>query len=272
MKFDQDVHGLRGVCCLSVFAFHVGGPEWMSHGVDAFFIISGYIVPRTALGRDPGQFLWDRVCRIYPAFLAIHLVVFLLGPAIDYKGLASGGISSWAGRFVSDALLLPGVFPLEPSQVVAWSLSFEALFYLVITCYLWVSRRAGPSCALVVLAPVVCYELWVHPRCWLFVIGALLGWTEWVPVRSWLLRTWPLSVMGSLSYSFYLWHTVVMYPMKRLEPSIGYAGYVALTLVATLWVSWASYHALEVWTTRRLKAWRTSKGTQPGSRSLASAP
>lgn len=61
--------------------------------VAGFFLLSGYLVTKSALGCDPLQFLWRRALRIYPAFLAVLLLTaFVLGPLVGFaeKGSLRG--------------------------------------------------------------------------------------------------------------------------------------------------------------------------------------
>lgn len=99
-------------------------------GVDLFFVISGFIMATVAGSRTPGQFLIDRVRRIYPLWFiaALPWVVF---------------VHHDAGRLLTTATLWPiwGQFYI-PALDVGWSLCFEMLFYLVFAFGLVTSRWA----------------------------------------------------------------------------------------------------------------------------------
>lgn len=142
------MEGVRGVAALMVFCVHyanhfkayaapgfaVQAARWMEvagqAGVDLFFALSGYLIYGLAMERKGGlgQFLGRRLRRIYPPFLAVlafYLCVFFLAPSWA-KWPAEGRWSYVA----ANALLLPGVFDMAPAITVAWSLSYELLFYL----------------------------------------------------------------------------------------------------------------------------------------------
>lgn len=148
-KLNLQIHGLRGFSALAVFIFHIYGMStllhfWPAilapasrffdagrHGVEIFFIISGYLITASLIRHQSAtKFLIDRCIRIYPVFLAIHLLVFVVGPIIGYKWMAGISAVHWSEAFVSNALFLPGIFNLPIAQMNAWSLSYEAAFYL----------------------------------------------------------------------------------------------------------------------------------------------
>src|SRR5438128_2745859 len=59
-------------------------------GVDLFFVISGFIMAQVSLGRTAGQFLGDRLWRIYPLWwVAVLPWLFLLprGPTFIASSL-----------------------------------------------------------------------------------------------------------------------------------------------------------------------------------------
>ena len=102
------------------------------HGVELFFTISGYLISGSLVRHGKAKtFLIDRAVRIYPVFLVIHVIVFLTGPLIGYKWMVGLTPVQWTFDFISNALFLPGIFNLPLAQLSAWSLSYEALFYLI---------------------------------------------------------------------------------------------------------------------------------------------
>jgi exopolysaccharide production protein ExoZ len=148
----RPMEGLRGVAVLLVFLQHyavqslihvdLDGVALMlaqalrvigNLGVVLFFILSGYLIHGTLLRRQPGfaAFMARRVERIYPAFLC----VFALTAALHWL-FATGQIpaepAAAARLLLANLLLLPGVLAIEPLMAVAWTLSYEMAFYLVL--------------------------------------------------------------------------------------------------------------------------------------------
>ena len=183
------MEGLRGLAVLLVFIHHYttqalllfaleGWPRQLTvaaqhhgnEGVELFFILSGFLIYGMLITKRPKflRFMARRVVRIYPAFL----VAFALAVVLDFAKSSDAVIprEALAGSFtvLINALLIPGVFPLQPILVVAWTLSFEMFFYL--TCaavilglrlYLWPrrSRVAAICIAAMLLFAARAYQL-----------------------------------------------------------------------------------------------------------------
>jgi peptidoglycan/LPS O-acetylase OafA/YrhL len=157
---------VRGIAVLLVFGVHFyalfGGvlpPESGSfragqllhdigyHGVDLFFVLSGYLIyGHYVTGRSrPARFLRRRIERIYPVFLtilAIYLVLSWMMP--ERSKLPDEGRLAYV---VANVALLPGVFSIRPIITVAWSLSYEMFFYLLIPVLVGLAqlRRWAPA-------------------------------------------------------------------------------------------------------------------------------
>lgn len=196
-SFNQPVQGLRGVSILLVFLSHwyaglraagldpAGwGAGWVAafdagkYGVELFFMISGFVIVNSLRRhQDVRSFLIDRVARIYPLFLVLHLGVFTAGPAVGHKFFAGAGILDWLWLFVTNGLLLPGIVELPIAQIVAWSLSYEVFFYfLAAGAWALLARRVRGVMAAAgwaVLAAAAGWLLWSHPRAWFFIPGVL---------------------------------------------------------------------------------------------------
>ena len=142
--YRPGLDGLRAVSVGLVVAFHLGYLDGGNLGVDAFFVISGWLITWRLLAEhdrtariDLGHFWGARVRRLMPASLTVIGVVVVLWPLLDVAvaslrrdalfatlwasnwGTISGGGDYWA-RFGD-------VSPLTHF----WSLAIEEQFYLV---------------------------------------------------------------------------------------------------------------------------------------------
>jgi exopolysaccharide production protein ExoZ len=148
----RSIQVLRAVAACAVVVLHaypeahapIGNAGYGAAGVDLFFVISGFIMASVAQGRTAGQFLRDRLWRIYPLWwVAVLPWLFMVprGPTFILSSLSLWPI--YAGGYY------------VPVLKVGWTLSFELLFYLGMT--LAIATRAA--------APLALYAL--------FLLGAL---------------------------------------------------------------------------------------------------
>ncbi|GIE31251.1 hypothetical protein Ait01nite_042960 [Actinoplanes italicus] len=144
--------GLRAVAVLLVVYAHltrftftglraVTG-EWLhagTAGVMLFFLVSGYIVP-ASLERhgDLRRFWISRARRLFPLYLAVIAVLAVAHPPQD-------PVASVAGH----ATMLPFLTGVPLVTAVFWTLSFEMVFYLLVTTLFAVRRERS------VLPPVL---------------------------------------------------------------------------------------------------------------------
>jgi exopolysaccharide production protein ExoZ len=199
----RPMEGLRGLSVMLVFFVHYDAlysnlvPQStltyeISHfvgalgnaGVDMFFLISGYLIYGAVLRHTAsvGQFLRRRIQRIYPTFL------FVLGIYVVATNTSLGHKMNWAspgyaGYLVANILLLPGLFPIDPIISVAWSLSYELLFYVTMPLLVaglwmrdWLPRwRVAFFCGFAFAYALLSLEgLIAHVRVLMFVTGLLL--------------------------------------------------------------------------------------------------
>jgi peptidoglycan/LPS O-acetylase OafA/YrhL len=147
-KFNLSIHGLRGLASFSVLLFHVHGmgaknnllwsyAEWLLpfgyFFVCIFFCISGFLITQTLEKHNSLRvFAKNRLLRIYPVFLTLHLLMFIFGPGrYDWMKSLKYGSLEYITAFLSNLLFLPGIFNFPIAQKNAWSLSYEALFYIL---------------------------------------------------------------------------------------------------------------------------------------------
>jgi len=199
-QVNESIQGLRGAAALGVMLVHVhfmAANAGLTHLLEApwiddigpfavvlFFCISGYLITSTLSKHgDVRRFARNRVVRIYPLFLILQIIMFSLGPVMNYEwmGKLRGDPVGWLGHFFSNLLFLPGLFDLPIAQKNAWSLSYEAAFYIVAAILFaghqrWTALRGkclvllGFAAALAVVA--------VEIKVIFFAIGSLVWWLE----------------------------------------------------------------------------------------------
>ncbi|WP_343844254.1 acyltransferase [Bowmanella denitrificans] len=337
--FNKSIHGARGLAALLVFFSHVGAggitENFFSdiglglivakaillttqYGVEVFFMISGYLITDSIIRHvDVRSFLLDRCIRLYPVFIPVVSLIFIVGPFVGYHYFEGVVFYQWIGLLVMNLLFIPGVYPIEAALVVAWSLSYEAVFYLMaaFTKKFSSARITMVIFILIVVLPFIAF----YPRAIFFVIGvalyflhqkdklpsinsnitvlssffaffavlfclqytgpdlidSLLFWfiavlsgfiifltvvNESSSVR-WLLHSRYIQFLGTISYSFYIWHTPVMFGTKRifsgmsntLGSSLSFLAFAVSSFVLALIVSYVSFLVFEDYSVKKLK-------------------
>ena len=146
--YQPALDGLRAFAVLSVFAYHLDA-GWMRGGylgVDAFFVLSGFLITSLLIGEWSRQdgisfagFWARRARRLLPALLLVLLAVaaFALfeAPAEQLDRLRSDGLATlfyganW--RFIESGQSYFDLFSEASPLRHMWSLAIEEQFYLV---------------------------------------------------------------------------------------------------------------------------------------------
>ncbi|WP_431301522.1 acyltransferase family protein [Sediminicoccus sp. BL-A-41-H5] len=189
---------LRGVAALMIVLYHLGlplarlghggdWPEGLRHGVDLFFVISGFIM--VVATRDPaltpGTFLLRRFLRIAPLYYVLTgflLVVFAIRPA-----LLQSFVFEWPHVLASFAFW-PATHPVtgeaEPVLIPGWTLQYEMFFYLLFALAMPAGRWSLAALAAMFLALVglgqmlqggVAFTFFTAPLILQFLMGVALG-------------------------------------------------------------------------------------------------
>ena len=160
IRYQPALDGLRAFAVMAVIAYHFGA-GWAPGGflgVDAFFVLSGFLITSLLLtewGRNgrinlPG-FWARRARRLLPALLlvlgAVALYAAVLVPASQLDTLRGDGISSlfyfanW--HFVLSGQSYFALFSLPSPMRHLWSLAIEEQFYLVWPLIVLACLRVG---------------------------------------------------------------------------------------------------------------------------------
>lgn len=160
--------GLRGIAALWVLAYHAGLSAAGYLGVDLFFVLSGFIIAYNyadaglaADGPRYREFLWRRLARIYPVYLAALLLTLAAVAAltpweVSLRKSAHFTVEGfWASVFMVQAWTVP-----VPRlwNVPGWSVSAEWAAYLAFPLLAARVRRVE-SMRTTVLAIVLLYAL-----------------------------------------------------------------------------------------------------------------
>ncbi|MFI7699898.1 acyltransferase family protein [Nonomuraea sp. NPDC049480] len=139
---------LRGIGALAVVAEHLLPwflpalrPYWFSmgvYGILVFFLVSGYIIP-TSLERhgDVRAFWISRIFRLYPLYLSVIALVLALAWWVPVRGEVPRDASAVAAH----ATMLLDVVSVGGVADTMWTLSYEMVFYLMVTALFLVGAQ-----------------------------------------------------------------------------------------------------------------------------------
>jgi peptidoglycan/LPS O-acetylase OafA/YrhL len=142
---------IRGVAALAVVFDHTSYYtfqhvrsliyQWFdpgNYGVFVFFLISGYIVPASLERKGSVRTFWvSRLFRLYPLYLlAVGIAVAFY---LTHIGSARGEAAHPEASFLSQLLMMSNVVSGQNLPNVVWSLSYEMIFYLLLTA-LFIAR------------------------------------------------------------------------------------------------------------------------------------
>jgi exopolysaccharide production protein ExoZ len=200
----RTMEGLRGAAVILVFLVHYVSvwEPWLAPGsvtsvladqlhtmgqagVDLFFVLSGYLIYGSLIERAQplGRFLLRRIQRIYPTFLLMFTLYLALSLVLHEVSRLPDMAHGRVLFLIENVLLLPGLFLHEtPLLSVAWTLSYEMFYYLMIPLIigaLGLRRRSAGFRILVfaALALLLILDGWIFKgplRLIMFVAGVLL--------------------------------------------------------------------------------------------------
>ncbi|KQT49887.1 hypothetical protein ASG47_05375 [Devosia sp. Leaf420] len=144
MEYNS-IQYLRAVAALGVVAHHLAVqfprfgstlelPEFLSAGVDLFFIISGFIMWMTTRESDitPAQFYRKRIVRVVPLYWLVTSFLVLVAFAAP-SVLQSGAFD--LNHIIASYLFVPYPHPvvdaIYPILVPGWTLNYEMFFYAI---------------------------------------------------------------------------------------------------------------------------------------------
>jgi peptidoglycan/LPS O-acetylase OafA/YrhL len=255
---------LRGLAALSVAWFHLTNAHdgwvaisgtWGWLGVDAFFVISGFVIPYALAGSHPSyglrdfpRFLARRIVRLEPPYLASIAAVIVLNILAASTPIFHGARPSydWLQILAHLCYLIP-LTDFKWIQPVYWSLAYEFAFYLMIGLIFpligpsprrWEARAAAAAIIALVAAGAVSHLVAlfvmgfaVHRR---LTAGCDLAWTLALIVASAGAMAadgaWEKAAVGAATALAILFHRTVPAVTGRLGATLTGLGAISYSL------------------------------------------
>ena len=182
---------LRAIAAIAVVVYHQSqeygyGLTKLMHGVDMFFVISGFMMYTLTHNRPitPSVFALDRIVRIAPSYwFATGLVVIIALLKWPFHN-ATADLS----MLLKSLFFIPArnhIGKVQPTLYLGWTLAFEMFFYAVFAIVLFAKRHrlllvSGVLLTLVAIGTVLrpadpIAETYTSPLLLEFLAGILLG-------------------------------------------------------------------------------------------------
>jgi peptidoglycan/LPS O-acetylase OafA/YrhL len=232
---------LRGIAALAVVFDHVGYYvlqhvraivyTWFdpgNYGVFVFFIISGFIVPASLERKGSVRTFWvSRLFRLYPLYLlAVGIAVALY---LVHFGSVRGENSDPETSILSQLLMMSNVLGGRNLPNVVWSLSYEMVFYLLLTA-LFIARihkhsnwyALGFAAAAVAIGGVLPQAYFIHnvatPRLIILVadLAVLAGLALAVALRG-MSRLFGAVIAAAVAVTLLAFNTGWIWPWEALS-------------------------------------------------------
>ncbi|MDX3246930.1 acyltransferase [Streptomyces sp. ME18-1-4] len=150
---------VRGIAALTVALHHLSGELFVGFGADvrerfdpgifgvvAFFLVSGYIVPASLERRGDVRAFWTgRLFRLYPLCAVVFIAAAVLVPQ-RFSAVAASVHEHPVLAGVANATMLQDLLGLRSGLPVMWTLTYEMVFYYLVTLLFMAGahRRSGP--------------------------------------------------------------------------------------------------------------------------------
>lgn len=183
---------LRGIAVLAVLVSHAGERVFPlidlintnlfqlgQFGVTLFFLVSGFVIPMTLERRSLGMFWVSRVLRLFP----LYLVALAAAGALTLLGVWHRADDLTSAQWLLNTTMLQGLLAEPNAMTVAWSLTWEMLFYIVMS--LLFCLRVNRNSAILAIAaltlanidavrPLLTATGW-YPLWWMFMAQLFTG-------------------------------------------------------------------------------------------------
>ncbi|GIJ00565.1 peptidoglycan/LPS O-acetylase OafA/YrhL [Sediminihabitans luteus] len=117
-------------------------------GVEVFFVVSGFVITMSALGRDVPDFVASRVSRLFPAYWAAVVLTAVL------QAFWHGGRTPSASDTLLNLTMVQRAFGAQDVQGAFWTLWAELRFYLLVALLVAWGLTRGRLVAFAVLWPL----------------------------------------------------------------------------------------------------------------------
>lgn len=200
----KELDALRGLAALMVVLFHFTmgteeaewGFKYGITGVDLFFMISGFVILLSLENiQKPGQFIINRISKLYPTYWVSVSITFLV--ILLYQIYIQGFNSKIIPAYLGNLSMFQYYLNIPHLDESYWTLIIEMLFYI----FMYLLFRFGilkniSKIGLILMIIIVLLAYFPIHSSW------IKAFFVWIP----LIQFWPLFFSGILFYKIITTH------------------------------------------------------------------
>lgn len=189
------VNGLRGLCALMVFAYHVGYSKilvfepvgiWQTsfdyllsslrYGVELFFMISGLVIIFSIRRHATlASFYLDRLIRIFTLWIPLCALLYIVRMILAIQPVEYMGSLGPVSYGLASLIMLTPLLNIDDLHPALWSLTYEWLFYGVAGLCAALAARRRTLQAYAIAALAFALTALLIPRGMFFIVGVAIA-------------------------------------------------------------------------------------------------
>jgi peptidoglycan/LPS O-acetylase OafA/YrhL len=205
-------------------------------GIELFFVISGFVILMTAVGRSLRSFVVSRLIRLYPAFWACCTITFAL-----ILAFGAPRITATVGQYFINMTMLAGFVGEPDIDGAYWSLYVEMRFYFLVAVVLATGRiQQVQTLLLAWLAAVIVLEfIPFGPLRYLLIVE----WATYFIAGATFYLVWaqgisPMRVcMIVVSWGLALYQTIKALPVLENHYNASMSGVIVAAIISAFYLA-----------------------------------
>ena len=154
LTYRPEIDGLRAIAIIFIILSHFKQLNFVSGGVNIFFVISGYLITHIFLNQqlDISKFYKSRFLKLYPSIFIISLITlilfFLIGDFVQWSVILRSFISTIIGLFNFYLIKIGNVYgqenyinPFLPFWAFCVIVQFYIIYPIILKIIFFIKRK-----------------------------------------------------------------------------------------------------------------------------------
>ena len=154
LTYRPEIDGLRAIAIIFIILSHFKELNFVSGGVNIFFVISGYLITHIFLNQqlDISKFYKKRFLKLYPSIFIISLITlilfFLIGDFVQWPVILRSFISTIIGLFNFYLIKIGNVYgqenyinPFLPFWAFCVIVQFYIIYPVILKIIFFIKRK-----------------------------------------------------------------------------------------------------------------------------------